>query len=75
MGECFGWGGSRGWGSCEAGWTDVGGSASVLMASVRRGWWVLHTRVHPASVGTAESRGTAMSVAVVVVVVVMLPCA
>ena len=32
-----------------------GGSAGVLMASVRRGWWVLHTRVHSASVGTAES--------------------
>ena len=58
-GGCFGWGGSRGWESCEAGWTAVGGSASVLMASVRRGWWVLHTRVHPASVGTAESCGTA----------------
>ena len=71
MGECFGWGGSRGWGSCEAGWTDVGGSASVLMASVRRGWWVLHTRVHPASVGTAESCGTALSAASAV----LLPCA
>ena len=34
MGECFGWGGSRGWGSCEAGWTDVGGSAGALVASV-----------------------------------------
>ena len=40
-------------------------------SSVRRGWWVLHTRVHPASVGTAESCGTALSAASAV----LLPCA
>ena len=36
-----------------------------------RGWSMLHTRVHSASVETAESCGIAMSVAVVV----LLPCA
>ena len=35
------------------------------------GWWVLRTRVHSASVGTAESCGTAMSVAGAV----LFPCA
>ena len=47
MGECFGWGGSRGWGSCEAGWTDVGGSAGALVASVC-----------PGVVGVAHSRAS-----------------
>ena len=69
-GGCFGWGGSRGWESCEAGWTAVGGSASVLMASVRRGWWVLHTCACCVSVGAAESCGTALSVAGAV----LFPC-
>ena len=40
-------------------------------ACVGRGWWVLHTRVRSVSVGTAESCGTATSVAVMV----LLPCA
>ena len=40
-------------------------------AYVGRGWWVLHTRVHSVLVGTAESCGTAMSVAATV----LLPCA
>ena len=40
-------------------------------ACVGRGWWVLHTRMHSVSVGTAESCGTAMSV----VGAVLLPCA
>ena len=44
MGECFGWGGSRGWESCEAGWTAVGGSASVLCT--------------PGVVGVAHSRAS-----------------
>ena len=40
-------------------------------ARIRRGWWVLHTHARPAPVETAESCGTALSVAVMV----GLPCA
>ena len=54
MGECFGWGGSRGWGSCEAGWTDVGGSAGALVASVCPGVvGVAHSR----ALGVGGNRG------------------
>ena len=72
VGACFGrgprCGGSRSWG--RMGWASPlrGGFVS---ACVCRGWWVLHTRVHSASAGTAESCGTAPSVAATV----MLPCA
>ena len=46
-------------------------SVGVRVVCVGWGWWVLHTRACSASVGTAESCGTAMSVAVTV----PLPCA
>ena len=45
------------------------GSAGVRVCP--RGWWVLHTRAHRVLVGTAESCGTALSVAITV----LLPCA
>ena len=47
------------------------GSVGVRVVCVGWGWWVLHTRACSASVETAESCGTAMSV----VVAVPLPCA
>ena len=47
------------------------GSVGVHVVCVGWGWWVLHTRACSASVETAESCGTAMSVAVTV----PLPCA
>ena len=46
-------------------------SVGVRVVCVGWGWWMLHTRACSASVGTAESCGTAMSVAVTV----PLPCA
>ena len=46
-------------------------SVGVHVVCVGWGWWVLHTRACSVSVGTAESCGTAMSVAVTV----PLPCA
>ena len=45
------------------------GSAGVRVCP--RGWWVLHTRAHRVLVRTAESCGTALSVAITV----LLPCA
>ena len=51
--------------------TSSGQGYPLAGACVSPGWWVLHTRVHSASVGTAESCGTAKSVAGAV----LLPCA